>query len=185
MPEERNLALLSDLLVTAQRDFDANVKHSASMDDKAQKLSGLSGIFLAVAFGFVRPESLIELRKHFGNPSLLLLGLSLALLVACIVVCLLAMWHREVPLSGISLGAHEDAVNIVREFPSGTIDDELTEFYRQNQIDIWRAATDECRAVNKSKDRFVLWAQILLGLGIVVAVFNIGVMAVQVWRGKM
>jgi hypothetical protein len=66
MAEFPKIDILDDLLKTAERDFDAAVKHAASIDDKARKTSGLAGLFLAAAFGFVKPESLATLREHYG-----------------------------------------------------------------------------------------------------------------------
>jgi hypothetical protein len=133
-------------------------------------------------FGVVRPETLVALQKEYGNFSLAVFGSTLLLLVLAVISCLLAMWHRRVPLSGISLAAHQEAVDIVSEFPVGSIDDELTSFYRKNQIELWRAAAKERARVNSFKSGCVLIAQIRLGAGIVAATLNILLMGVQVWR---
>src|SRR3954453_22620606 len=148
MAENRQLEILSELLRTAERNFEATVKHASTVDDKAQKTSGMASIFLALAFGFVKPESMAELQQQFGNTSLWLLCIVLFLLVASVIVCLLAMWQRKVPVGGVSLDAHQEAADVVLAFAPGMIDDELMYYYKTNQIDIWRVATEERLQVN-------------------------------------
>jgi hypothetical protein len=185
MAENRQLEILSELLVTAERNFEATVNHAAAVDDKAQKTSGMASIFLALAFGFVKPQSMAELREDFGNTSLGLLCVVLFLLVASVIVCLLAMWQRKVPIGGISLEAHQEAADVVLAFAPDMINDELIYYYRTTQVDIWRAATEERLQVNAAKDRLVLVAQNILGAGILVAVLNIGLMGFQLWRNAV
>jgi hypothetical protein len=43
--ESPKLDLIDDLLRIAERDFDATFKHGAVVDDKAQKTSGMAGLF--------------------------------------------------------------------------------------------------------------------------------------------
>lgn len=63
MPDDRRLEILADLLKTAERNFEAAAKHSATIDDKAQKTSALAGVL--VAFGFIKPEGLAALQQRF------------------------------------------------------------------------------------------------------------------------
>lgn len=49
--ESPRLKILSDLLQTAQRDFDAEVKTASSIEDKAQKTGAVVGVFVAAASG--------------------------------------------------------------------------------------------------------------------------------------
>lgn len=107
MPEFTKINIVEDLLKTAERDFDATVKHAALIDDKAQKTSGLAGLFLAAAFGFVKPESLAVLRAQYGVWALVLLFIALLPFVATVVICLRAMWLKDVPTSGLSLETQE------------------------------------------------------------------------------
>src|SRR5580704_17305797 len=107
MAEFPKIDILDDLLKTAERDFDAAVKHATSIDDKAQKTRGLGGLFLAAAFGFVKPESLVTLREQYGVVALGLLYLALSLFVITVVLCLRAIWLKDVPTSGVSLESQE------------------------------------------------------------------------------
>lgn len=185
MPDNRQLEIPDDLLKTAERNFDSTVKHAGTVEDKAQKTSGLASIFLAVAFGFVKPESLQGLQQQYGNTSLILLFVVLFLLVGSIIACLFAMWQREVPVGGVSLDAHEEVAGLVLQFAAKDINDDLLYFYKTNQLDIWRSATEERFCVNKRKARLVLIAQNIAGAGIAVAVMNIGLMGLQLWRGAI
>ena len=175
MPDNRQLEILSDLLVTAEREFEAVVKYGALVDDKAQKTSGLAGIFLAAAFGFTKPESLIALQTQYGNTSLVLLYAALILFVGSVGLCLRGMWLGKVPVNGISVAAHEDVSRLIFAV-SSDIDDGLMIVYKENQLSIWKSATNERFEANAEKTRLVHYAQRLLAAGILVAVLNLALL---------
>jgi hypothetical protein len=175
MPE-RQLEILDHLLKTAERNFDAAVKHAATVDDKAQKTSGLAGIFLAVAFGFIKPETLVALRQQYGDFSLGLLYAVLLLFVASVGLCLRAMWLQRVPTGGVSLASQELSARILLALPEADLDDEMMEAYKDNEIEVWKAAIDERAEANEAKTRLVHFAQRCLAAGIFVAAVSIGLL---------
>ena len=168
MPDNRQIEILNDLLKTAERDFDATVKHAAAIEDKAQKTSGLAGLFLAAAFGFIKPDSLIALQRQYGNISVSLLYLALACFVISIGLCVRAMWLRKVPASGVSLASQEMPAQLLLQLPAHDLDDEVILAYKTNQVRIWSSAIDERFATNTDKTKLVHYAQRALSAGILV-----------------
>lgn len=142
MAEFPKLDILDDLLKTAEREFDATVKHFASIEDKAQKTSGLAGLFLAAAFGFMKPESLTALRDQYGISALALLFLALALFVLTVILCLRAMWLKHVPTVGVSLETQAMSAGLLLQIDA-ELDEEMVFEYKSNQLDIWRATVAE------------------------------------------
>lgn len=175
MADNGYLEILSDLLKTAERNFEATVKHATTVDDKAQKTSALASGFLAVAYGFVKPESLQELQKDFGVVALILLYTILVLFLTSVGLCLRAMWLRKVPVGGISLTAHERAARAVLDV-THDVPDEVMAAYREVQIEVWKAAINERHDANIEKTRLVHHAQRLLALGIVAAALTVALL---------
>lgn len=173
MSNSRKLQILNDLLTTAERSFEAAVKHAAIVDDKAQKTSALAGVL--VGLGFIRPESLALLQQHFGSLSLVLVYVILILLVVSIVLCLRAMWLRKVPLGGLSVTAHEQSARLIMSF-GDEIDDELMAAYCENQLEVWKRAIEERHEANVQKTSLVHQAQRVLALSILVAIIVLGLL---------
>jgi hypothetical protein len=134
------------LLETARRNFEAETKHSATVDDKAQKASGLAGILIAIAFALVKPDALDAVEQQYGTLPLSLLYLSFLLFLACILMCLTAMWLRNVPVGGISVRAHELSARLLLSIHD--IDDELMAVYLENQLQIWKGIIEERHTAN-------------------------------------
>ena len=176
MAEFPKIDILDDLLKTAERDFDAAVKHAAAIDDKAQKTSGLAGLFLAAAFGFVKPESLATLREQYGLVALGLLYLALSLFVVTVVLCLRAMWLKDVPTSGVSLESQEMSAEFLLQLEDADLDEEMMVAYRSNKIEIWRSTIAERFTANVAKTRLVHWAQRALTGGILVSAVSLGLL---------
>ncbi|MCU1329727.1 MAG: hypothetical protein JWN34_5097 [Bryobacterales bacterium] len=175
MPGQR-LQILDGLLKTAERNFEAAVKHAATVDDKAQKTSGLAGIFLAVAFGFIKPETLAALRQQYGGLSLGLLYGALFLFVTTVILCLRAMWLRKVPSGGVSIASQELAADFLLTLPETDLDDEMMAAYKENEVEVWKAAIEERSKANVEKTRLVHYAQVCLTVGILVAAVSMALL---------
>ena len=172
MPRDsRQLEILSDLLATAQRNVDAETKHSTT------------GILIAVAFALVKPDSLESLQRQYGMLPLVLLYLSLLLLLACILTCLTAMWLRSVPVGGISIQAHELSARLLLAYP--VIDDDLMAAYLENQLQVWKDINQERHAANMKKTNLIHRAQQVLAAGILAALVSSTVIGVQAGRSAV
>jgi len=172
MADFPKINILDDLLKTAQREFDATVKHFGIIEEKAQKTSGLAGLFLAAAFGFMKPESLAALREQYGLLALGLLFLALLLFVTSVVLCLRAMWLKDVPTSGVSLESQAMSAEVLLQLPD-ELDEEMIFAYKSNELDIWRATIAERVSANAAKTPLVQWAQRALTAGIFVTALSL------------
>ncbi|MCU1329935.1 MAG: hypothetical protein JWN34_5305 [Bryobacterales bacterium] len=172
MKESPKTDILDGLLAVAEREFDATVKHFALIEDKAQKTSGLAGLFLAAAFGFMKPESLSALRQQYGLVALGLLFLALLLFVVTVVLCLRAMWLKDVPMAGVSLESQGMAAELVLQI-GDELDEEMIFAFKSNELDIWRATITERVTANAAKTPLVQWAQWALTLGILVTAVSL------------
>ena len=166
------LDILDDLLKIAEREFDATVKQFASIEEKAQKTSGLAGLFLAAAFGFMKPESLSALQDQYGISALGLLFLALLLFVVTVVLCLRAMWLQHVPTVGVSLETQAMSAELLLQIGED-LDEEMMIAYKSNQLDIWRATIAEHASANAAKTPLVQWAQRTLTTGILVSALSL------------
>ena len=176
MADSPHIEVLDDLLKTAERDFEATVTHSALIDDKAQKTSALAGLFLAAAFGFIKPESLTALREQYGSLALLLLYGALACFVATLVLCLRAMWLKDVPTSGVSLESQEMSAEFLLDLTEQELDADMMAAYKRNQVEIWKSAIAERFTANVAKTNLVHRAQQALIAGIFVSAVSLGLL---------
>ena len=58
---------LKDTIKAAADTYKENGRVAALLDDKAQKAGGLAGVFLAAAFGFVKPAEGKALITSYGR----------------------------------------------------------------------------------------------------------------------
>jgi hypothetical protein len=159
------------------------VKHGAVIDDKAQKTGGVAGAFLAAAFAFIKPETMIELRKHYGgNFSLAMLFIALLAFPICIAICLRTMWLRKVPIGGLSVKSHEMLSDYFLIVPNEYLDDTAMETYKSNQVDVWKGVIKERYEANRDKTRLLRYAQRVLGGGIILAMVNLALLGIAATR---
>ena len=176
MGESPKLDLIDDLRRIAERDFDATVKHGAVVDDKAQKTGGMAGLFLAAAFGFAKPESLVTLRDQYGISALGLLYLALLLFVVTVLFCLRAMWLKDLPSTGVSLETQDMSAQFLLQLEDSQLDEEMMLAYRSNKIEIWKATIAQRLAANVVQTRLVHRAQRALTGGILVSALSLGLL---------
>lgn len=176
MPVDHQIEILEDLLKTAERNFDDTVKSASLVADNAQKTSGLAGLFLAAAFGFVKPESLTALRDQYGMSALWLLYSALALFVFTVLLCLWATWFKDIPSVGLSLESQETSAEFLLQLPPDDLDAEIMAAYIRNKIEIWKTTTAQRSTVNTTRARIVHWAQRTLAGGILVSAMSLGLL---------
>jgi hypothetical protein len=156
--------MLSQALAAAADVYKENTRISALLDDKAQKTAGLAGVFLAAAFAFLRKDSIESLRDAVGATGLVLLGVSLALFLGCILAGGLVMWARKVRLP-----PDPNKILLVCDLllgqPGGP-DDEARENHIRDQIKSWNRANQTQDRVISDKSKTLLASQVLLLLGI-------------------
>jgi hypothetical protein len=177
MPHESpRLEILDDLLKTAERNFEAAVKHATTIDDKAQKAGAVAGIILAA--GFLKPEFFATLKDQYGPAAPVPLYMAVFLLLISLLLCLRAMWLRKVPAGGMSLAAHERSARVLLAFWDLEKIDEallisLVVAYRENQLDVWKAAIQSRHEANVVKTRLIHWAQRALAVAVGIAAVSL------------
>src|SRR5580658_748638 len=92
------LEVLKEAVVWAQSLDEAASKITARLEDKAQQSGGMAGLFLAAAFGFVKPEAIAGLLHGSNGWTAFLLVNIIVIFLLCLVACLSVLWLRSTPL---------------------------------------------------------------------------------------
>jgi hypothetical protein len=168
--ELRGLTFQTELLKTslqqASDTYKDNVQASRQLDDKAQKIGAFAGVFVAAAFGYLKPTEMASLMNAAGQGSEIVLLLALTLFLACVASCLAVMWARRLPPPLAPL-VIQSMVNDVKRIPPATITSESQQEYFQTQLTMWMPILGQQMAINRSKGRRLVLAQILLGMGMI------------------
>src|SRR3954452_2457659 len=159
------LLLLGDVLAVATENYKDNLRVLAALDDKAQKMGGVAGLFLAVPFALVKPDTLGPLRNAVGMTGLLLLGGSITLFVACIALCLVVMWVRNVhpPPDFVAVKA---LVDDLLRLASEKLTEERQESYCSDKLIMWQQCLASQEQIVRWKWILLLTAQIVLGIAL-------------------
>src|SRR5436305_8165386 len=90
------LEILKSLIDGGSEGYKENVRINSLLEDKAQKMAGLAGVFLTAALAFIKIDTLSV--WPFNRLRILIpLSLAIVLLVCCIGFCLAVMWLRSIP----------------------------------------------------------------------------------------
>ena len=155
------LEILRESVSWAEKLEDYGAKTTARLDDKAQQTGGLAGLFLAAAFGFLKPDNFAVLSFHAKRWAAGMLLLIIALLLGCLGACLSVTWLRWTPMP-ISLSVlqklTEDLIRVE--------DDKLTDSVQQNvyhdRLRIWATVLESRQNFNARKAKRLRIAQTLL-----------------------
>jgi hypothetical protein len=155
------LVLLSDVLAIGAESYKDNSRILAALDDKAQKMGAIAGLFLAVPFAVLRPDSVRPLHDMVGVPGLLMLAVAVILFMICIGLCLIVMWARSVrpPLDFNSVKGFTDDL---LHSPAGNLTEDVQERYCNDKISVWEECLSEQEKIIQRKWRFLLASQIVL-----------------------
>jgi hypothetical protein len=152
------LDLLKDALTIAPENYKDNVRIITGLDDKAQKMGTIAGVFLGVLLALVKPDQLSTLLNLIGQAGVLVVtGVTLLLLV-CIGLCLWCMWTKAIPppLSMKHLTHIIESIDHSKPLAE--------EVYYNERIGIWKQCIETQVYVAKSKQHRVLGAQIALAI---------------------
>jgi hypothetical protein len=143
-------------------------KTALKLDEKAQQTGGMAGLFLAVAFGFLKPDDLTKFLSANGRFVGFLLILLVVVFLACLAACLSVAWLRKTPAPL----THETLESLNKDLMQ-LRDDELTEAVQSNyfldQLYLWEPILFVRERTNKNKARRLIWAQSLLAFGMLLA----------------
>jgi hypothetical protein len=158
------LDLLNDTLAVAPENYKDNVRIITSLDDKAQKMGTIAGVFLAVLLALVKPDQLTNLLGLVGQTGIWGFTFVTVLLMACIGICLWCMWTEKIP-PPLSLG-HLTYIT-ENAFKDQDLDEEAQKDYCKEKIAIWKECIDAQGRVAKSKQGRVLSAQVVLAIAMI------------------
>jgi hypothetical protein len=162
------LDLLRDTLAIAPENYKDNVRIIAGLDDKAQKMGAIAGVFLGVLLAIVKPDQLSSLVGIIGQKGIWVVTMVTFLLIACVGISLWCIWTQKIP-PPLSLGHMKQ---ITRDIHKGKdLDADAQELYYSERIAIWNDCIHgQVKVIKKKKSR-VNWAQsILAGAMLLIAV---------------
>jgi hypothetical protein len=133
------LRVLADTLKVAGDNDAANGEILSGLDDKAQRIGSAAGLFLAVPFALVKPDSLLQIRNSVGWVGLtMLMAATISFLLAILLSLSAVIILRRVPVRpGLNIAAlmAQDLISLS--------DSELTEgveiSWILDQLKIWKS----------------------------------------------
>jgi hypothetical protein len=137
---------------------------SASLDDKAQKTVTLAGLFLAAAFGFVKPDAAGSFLNILGIYSGIMTVITIVVFLASLAVCLSVMWVRSVP-QALAIPILDELNGDLTCLPPNELTEQVQENYYKDLLALWGPIIERQIAVNAVKARRLRIAQALLGCG--------------------
>ncbi len=156
------LEMLQESVKWAETLYDAANKLSARLEDKAQQSATMAGLFLAAAFGFLKPDNSALAGSHRLVAALLTFTVVIFLL--CLAGCLSVTWLRPAPMPmnlQVLRALNEDLL----QFPEHKMTDSMKENYLRDRLSIWAAILDNRATVNRDKAFRLKIAQALLAIG--------------------
>jgi len=178
------LEMVRSLIDGAAENYKENTRINNVIDDKAQKIAGIAGVFLAAALAFLKVDSLSVWPL---NRLRILISLTAAiiLIICCIAFCLRVMWIRAFPglpsLSSLA-GINADLLSI----PDADLH-LYEEDYWNLRAQGWQEIIKDQESTIASKSRVLFRAQLALAL----AMFDIALLLILTlqplisvhWRG--
>lgn len=161
------LDLLKDTLAIASENYKDNVRIIASLDDKAQKMGAIAGVFLGVLLAIVKPDQLSSLLGIIGQWGIWIVTIVTVFLMLCIGICLWCIWTQKIS-PPLSLGHMKQ---ISRDIHKGKdLVSDSQELYYSERIAIWSECIDGQMKVISKKQTRINWAQsILVGAMLLIA----------------
>jgi hypothetical protein len=157
--------LLNDALAVASENYKDNVRVFANLDDKAQKMGAIAGIFLAALFAFIKPDTVGSLAITIGSRSVGSLTGIILLLIFCIVLCLLAMWVGKIA-PPVTLGHMTILTNDLLRLTEAELTEDVQEAYCRERLAVWTKCIEEQGRVASRKVVLVFLAQGVLAIAL-------------------
>jgi MFS family permease len=156
--------LLKEAVTWSQSLDDTSSKITARLEDKAQQTGGMAGLFLAAAFGFVKPESVAGMLHGSNGWAAFLLLNVIVIFLLCLIACLSVLWLRNTPLPltlPMLTSFNEDLLRL----PADRLSEEVQENYYRDRISIWEDILEKRKILNEDKAKRLMIAQTLLAAG--------------------
>jgi len=154
--------VLKESVEWAEGLYEVAQKLSIRLEDKAQQTSTMAGLFLAAAFGFLKPDNAVLIGSHRWVTGLMTFAVVMFLL--CLGCCLSVTWLRPGPMP---LGLK--VLSEVNEDLLKRSEEELTDRYKENylrdRLNLWDDIINKRTRVNEDKALRLRIAQTLLAVG--------------------
>jgi hypothetical protein len=157
----KKLDLLKDTLAIAPENYKDNVRIITGLDDKAQKMGTIAGVFLGLFLTLVKPDQISNMLGLIGRTGIWVVTALTLTLLACIGLCLWCMWTKVIP-PPLSMGHLKYIAESVA--PDQDVGEED---YVKERIAIWQSCIKGQDEVAQSKRNRVFWAQVTLALAMV------------------
>jgi hypothetical protein len=162
--------LLNDALAVASENYKDNVRVFANLDDKAQKVGAIAGIFLGALFAFIKPDTVGTLTKNIGSTGVGNLTGVVLLLILCVVLCLVAMWVGKIA-PPLTLGHMTKLTGDLLHLTEAELTEDLQEGYCRERLAVWTKCIGEQGKVASRKLILVFLAQSVLAIAVLWVAF--------------
>lgn len=158
--------LYKGLVTHATDSYKEVVRVAALIEDKAQKVAALAGVFLGAGFSFIKKENLAPDSPIGNGFTLAMLSLATLLLIVVIILCIRILWVTG-QAAPISIDAMKGVVRTVCSLKDTELDDSIQDDFRIEVANRWKRILDEQIATNEWKALKVRYAQGLLATAII------------------
>jgi hypothetical protein len=162
------LDILGEAVKWAQNLDDVAAKLTIRLDDKAQQTGAMAGIFLAAAFGFLKPETIALIGPHKWAARIF--SFAIATFLVCLGTCLSVTWLRLSPVP-LSLETLNELNEDVLQLPDDLISESVQQNYYRDRLEVWSEILRTRGRLNKGKAARLKIAQALLALGMTTVAF--------------
>jgi hypothetical protein len=156
------VALAKSLVDGAADHYNENTRINGVVDDKAQKVAGIAGVFLAAALAFIKIDNL-SVWPFNRLRVMILLALSVAFIICCIAFCLRVLWVRAFP--GLPAFAWlKELQSDLFHLPVSELKDQHEASYWNDRASIWQGILEEQDRAIAAKGTWLFRAQLALAL---------------------
>lgn len=163
---EHRFKALERVWEACRKDYEEKGDIFIALDNKAQATISLAGIFIAAVFAFLRLQDPTALNQFIGRFEIVAIASLIALLIAVVVLCLLALRVREVrtaPPPQQFFELTKDVLNLSPEQVSVAHHEDLL----KDLIATWTEVLDDGQRANAKKASWVQTAQLLVAIAMI------------------
>jgi hypothetical protein len=158
------LDILAATVERAAQLDDVSSRVSGKLEEKAQQTGGMAGLFLAAAFGFLKPDDLTKFLVANGRPFGYLLISTIVVFLACLAACLSVTWLKKTP-TPLGLATISSLNDDLLRLSDDEVSEDVEKNYFSDQLRLWESIISSRRELNRQKARRLLCAQSLLASG--------------------
>ncbi len=158
------LDILAATVERAEKFDDICSSVGRKLEEKAQQTGGMAGLFLAAAFGFLKPDDLSKVLVANGRSAGYLLIATIVIFLACLAACLSVSWLRKAP-TPVTLATLSSLNNDLLQLGDEELSEEVRKRYFLDQLHLWESIISIRQQMNRQKAIRLLCAQSLLASG--------------------